>query len=225
MWNLKKIIEMYQNKNYVYKYKEEYTRGIKFKNIRSRIIATREKTIIKKFLAKILKNNSIIIDIPCGTGKLGEVLNQFAIKILAADISLPMMILAKEEYLPNKFIGFLRCDAQKIPLKDETIDIVICLRLFQRIPKNIRINILKEFYRISKNYLIISYSYSSPFQKIRRRIRKFYDKENPIFFSLDFNNITLELKQAGFVIQDKKLVLPGLSSEVILLVQKLKNML
>jgi len=212
----------YQSKSYALKYKDEYTRGLKCKNIRSRIISTREIVILRSILKKIIYHDEktpLFIDLPCGTGKLGKMLSYYPIKILPADISYEMMSLASKDYSRNKLVGFVRFDAKNMPLRDNSIDTIICLRLFQRIPKKMREIILKEFYRVLKNRLIISYSYYSLFQKFRGKVRKIYDRERPIFFQESLPTIELELVDAGFVPKSKHYVFFGLSSEVIIIAE------
>ena len=115
--NIRENIERYQRESYALRYKKEYKGGYGFKNIRSRIIAGREIAVLKSLLDGIgITPGSIFLDMPCGTGKLGATLSGYPIKILAADLSHQMMTLALPEYSSDKLLGFVRFDAQNIPL-------------------------------------------------------------------------------------------------------------
>ena len=217
---IRENISRYQDESYAQKYKEEYKGGYRFKNIKSRIIANREIAVTRSLLedANITKAlGALLLDVPCGTGKIGKILSRYPIKILAGDLSSQMMALAAHEYSTDKFIGFLRFNAQNIPLNDKSVDYIVCLRLFQRLPKDIRINVLREFRRVLKHNLIVSYSYISPFQNLRNGIRRLYDREKQDFYQESIAGIRLELNEAGFILKSIKHVLFSISSEIIIL--------
>ena len=216
--NIKENIERYQKESYALKYKEEYKGGYGFKNIRSRIIANREIAVLKSLLDDMgIAPGSVLLDMPCGTGKLGATLSRYPIRILAADLSPHMMTLALPEYSSDKLLGFLRFDAQNIPLDTRSVDSIVCLRLFQRLPRDIRVKILKEFRRVVKCKLVVSYSYVSPFQNLRNSIRKLYDRERQSFYHESVANIESELLETGFLPKQIKYVLFGASSEIVIL--------
>ena len=222
--NIRENIERYQRESYALRYKKEYKGGYGFKNIRSRIIAGREIAVLKSLLDGIgITPGSIFLDMPCGTGKLGAPLSGYPIKILAADLSQHMMALASPEYSPDKLLGFMRFDARNIPFDGESVDHIVCLRLFQRLPREIRINILREFRRVVKRSLVVSYSYYSPFQNLRNSIRRLYVRERQSFYHESIVNIESELLEAGFMPRKIKHVLFGASSEIIILSEVIKR--
>ncbi len=218
--NIKENIERYQKESYALRYEEEYKGGYGFKNIRSRIIASREIAVLKSLLGGIgIAPGSTILDMPCGTGKLGPALSGYPIRILAADLSHHMMRLASSEYSSGKLLGFMRFDARNVPLYAQSIDHIICLRLFQRLPKEIRISILREFRRVVRRCLVVSYSYYSPFQSLRNSVRRIYDREKQTFYHESLANIESELLEAGFMPRQVRHVLFGASSEIVILAE------
>jgi len=212
----------YQTIEYATQYKKDYTLDNTFKGFRSRIIAYREIKIVKYFLNKIVNNNMKILDLPCGTGKLGATFSNYPIHVIAGDVSKSMLELAKDEY-NNEKIDFKIMDALNIPYDDNYFDTIVCLRLFQRIPADTRLRILSEFRRTSKRNLIISYSFISIWQKIRFKIKKILVKDFNFFYSDKLKEIELELEESGFEILSKKFVLSFLSSEIIFLSKKKNN--
>jgi arsenite methyltransferase len=78
----------------------------------------------------------IALDVGCGTGSVTASLARAAGPdglALGVDISEPMLARAvRAEAGPQ--IGFLRADAQRLPLRDETVDAVICVAVLQLIP-------------------------------------------------------------------------------------------
>tara|TARA_Y100001970_G_scaffold72098_1_gene91522 strand:+ start:12830 stop:13498 length:669 start_codon:yes stop_codon:yes gene_type:complete len=214
-----KTRQRYKDDSYAKNYKMEYLSSLTFKGFKSRIIAYREIYIIRFFLNKIIRNNMLVMDIPCGTGKLGKILSNYPIKIVAADVSQSMLNLAYNEYSENK-TKYEIMDATKIPYKNTSFDIIVCLRLFQRLPLDTRQKILSEFNRTTKKYLIISYSFSTVWQKYRYKIKRLINKKAPKFFSEPKNTIIMELNDFGFDVLESKLVLKCFSSEIIFLAKK-----
>jgi arsenite methyltransferase len=78
----------------------------------------------------------IALDVGCGTGSVTASLARAAGPdglALGVDISEPMLARAvRAEVGPQ--IGFLRADAQRLPLRDETVDAVISVAVLQLIP-------------------------------------------------------------------------------------------
>ncbi len=210
--------ERYQSASYAKLYKSEYVKSGSLKALRSKIIANKEIRIIHEFLEDNSGPGMKVLDLPCGTGKLGGVLSEIGVDVIAADVSLEMLDLAKNEYR-NSNVDYRVLDATQIALQNNSGDLIVCLRLFQRLPASSREKILSEFGRISTGRLIISYSYTSVWQRVRRLLRSLYVKENTVFFSRPISEIISELKKFGYELIDIRYVLKGLSSEVIILVE------
>ena len=70
----KETLLRYRNSSYALSYKESYANQITLRNFRAKTIALREISGIKRF---ILKNHiaGIVLDAPCGTGKLAPIFN------------------------------------------------------------------------------------------------------------------------------------------------------
>jgi arsenite methyltransferase len=84
----------------------------------------------------IIPPGGIALDVGCGTGSVTASLARAAGPdglALGVDISEPMLARAvRAEAGPQ--IGFLRADAQRLPLRDETVDAVISVAVLQLIP-------------------------------------------------------------------------------------------
>ena len=214
---VEETLNRYKAADYAQRYKREYTGGLAPINIRSRMVAAGEVSILRSLLRRIETAGSVLLDIPCGTGKLGRMLAAFPVHVIAADVSGEMMQLAQEEYRPSQLLRFMQCDARQILLEDKSVDIVVSLRLFQRLPTRTRQEILKEFRRVGRRHLLISYSYESLFQSVRRAIRRTWGRDIGTDFHVCVKEIQTELEDAGFVVRSMKHVLHGLSSEVVVL--------
>jgi len=205
----------YRSREYVRRYKAEYTNGLGPKHVRSRVVAAGEKAAIAQLLREIDPEGSALLDVPCGTGKLGPLLQTFPVHVVAADASREMLALAGDEYDPAQLLRVLQCDASALPFKDGSVDVVICLRLFHLLPPATRRMILDEFRRITRGQLLVSYSYGSGLQRIRRAVRTLYARESRRVFHVPLSDMVKEIEAAGFRPRQWKYVLPVLSSEII----------
>ncbi|HEY5624566.1 MAG TPA: class I SAM-dependent methyltransferase [Gammaproteobacteria bacterium] len=211
---VERTAQRYQTDAYASTYKNEYEDGWKLRNLRSRLVASAEIHAVTKALDGA-RLEGAILDIPCGTGKLGGTLSRYPVRITAADLSAEMMKLAREEYDEEKIDDFIVCDAAELPMEDGSLDSVICLRLTQRLPVEFRARVLAEFRRVVTRSLIVSYSVSSPWHDLRGRLRWLYDRSDPTLFPARRREIEQELNQAGFSIVDVRKVLPAISSQII----------
>ena len=147
---VRETVKRYQSPEYARRYRETYDKGLTPVHIRSRVIAAREVAVIRSLLQQINPEEGVVLDVPSGTGKLEGMLSEFPWQIIAADVSLAMMTLAREECRDDQLIRYLKCDARQLPLDDKSVDTIVCLRLFQRLGEAARRTILREFHRVGR---------------------------------------------------------------------------
>ena len=87
-----------------------------------------------------------VLDIPCGVGWGTSLLKRGAF-IIGIDVSSDAINYAKENY-ENKNRKFYVGSIQSVPLKDNSIDVVICLEGFEHVPKNIGAKFIEESKRV-----------------------------------------------------------------------------
>jgi ubiquinone/menaquinone biosynthesis C-methylase UbiE len=114
-----------------------------------------EKRAIRRGLdalesASHAKANSAL-DVPAGAGKLTQILETRYRRVVSGDISQAM--LAKSG-ASNPLV----VDATDLPFSEEEFDVVVCLRLLQRVPEEVRDQIVGELCRVAKLGVVISYS-------------------------------------------------------------------
>lgn len=213
----------YQSLEYARNY-DKRLRTITISNTRSRLVAWHEKKIIRRAISNFPRLPLKLADIPCGTGKLIDILPARNARIVAGDISVEMMALARDYSRLPGFLGLVRMDIVSCPFKDASFDCVITLRLMDRVPEEIRKTMLNELSRISKDYVIISHSLTSFFQHFRSKLRRIFLPDPP-YRNLAVPKIKLkeEIGGAGLHIIKISRVLCGLSSEVVLLTGKVKG--
>lgn len=198
-------------------------RNLQFRDLGwGRFASWREKRIVKKALAGCaLPPGARVLDVPCGTGILGGIFRDFPHPVVAADISLEMMNLARPEYGFPQFLGLVQADITRAPFAPGDFACVITLGLMHRLPAAIRQQVLAEIASLTSRYLIISYSIDSPIQRLKQEIIK---KTKPSHRSAPapapHGDIVREVQAAGLRILQTCYPAPLLSSEIILVLEK-----
>lgn len=110
---------------------------------------------IKKIL-KMLPPNSIVLDIPCGTGRIDNWLLQSPVRVVATDISSEMISMASEKVKPTKsWLGFVRAEAGHLPFRSKSFDCVFSIRFFHLLDQQTRLTVLREMARMTSLWIIL----------------------------------------------------------------------
>ena len=137
----------------------------------------REEAILGSWLDR-LPRNSLVLDIPCGTGRCLASVVRRGLRYLGADISPAMIVEAQREAQshphPELIQGFRVADAEHMEFPDDSMDCVIVWRLLHHVRSpRIRQNILKEAARVTRSKVLISFHHAISFTNFRKAIRRF----------------------------------------------------
>jgi len=201
---------------------EEY-RKTRYKGIDQRTINKKEHKILKKIFGFIEGKNISILDVPCGYGRFSELLLKRSSNLTSADISFPM-VLATKRYSPftNSHHHFLVGDIKHLPLKENSFDCIITIRLFQHIlNSSIRCQILKELHRVAKKIVIISFYRYNILHSIERWIRCRTKNIKKKIIMLPLDDFVKELNSVGFKVLNLFPVMRYFHAHNIVLLQKL----
>lgn len=216
-WN-KKVKEDYQDPLIAQSYDQE-----RFGSFEGRIFDCLEKRVIKKALNIAQRNFDIdtVLDIPCGTGRITEVLLERRLHVTGGDISPEMISVARSKLFPRfgNLVIFKELDLDRLELQDSTYDLVSCIRLFHHLETKQRSAILRELARVSRKYVLVSVSYSSSYYQMRRKLKRLMH-QGVSKSSSTWSEIKSELSNAGLQIKSTYFVLPLISEDLILLLEK-----
>ena len=121
------------------------------KNRTSSVKWKREQKIMEKIISNF-SPNSTILDLPIGTGRLLPFYESWNHKVYGVDISTDMLEeTSKASKGMNTNVDLIEGNIEKIPLPDNSVDYVVCMRLFNLVPiSTVEIG-LKEFCRVSRD--------------------------------------------------------------------------
>lgn len=129
------------------------------KNFMRRLSNWRELKIAQKAL-QYIGNSRTLLDMPCGTGRFWEILTTDSVEsIFASDYSIDMLkngLKLRQEELSKQVRPF-QSSAFAIPLRDNAVECIFCMRLLHHISdiKDRKI-FFQEMARVSSDYVIIS---------------------------------------------------------------------
>jgi len=208
----------YRNRSKAESYKKQQTENIGW----ARFTTWRERQFVEKALRKCkLSSTDRVLDIPCGTGILADVLSKFPSTIIASDISIEMIDFALKDYKREKIGGIAQTDITKTSFKKGTFGCVITLGLMHRLPGGIRKQALREITDLSNRFIIVSYSIDTPAQRIKQwLVRKVWPAYRSAPSPIGLQDIMKELNSNGLIVRKKSNAMPFLSSEVVFLLEK-----
>lgn len=154
---------------------------VRFSSLSGRIFNWLEKRYIKKAFQDNVPKESIILDLPCGTGRLAEVLLENNYKIIGIDASPAMLEVAKQKlkrFGDNFSTSVL--DIFQIPPDTKAIyDAALCARVLMHFPLNEQIKFLSGVAQLTKNQIVLTQSLSTPYHQLRRRIKGIFLSSSP----------------------------------------------
>lgn len=180
-----------------------------------------EKRAIRRLLRAPLHEHPALsmLDVPCGTGRITELLLQLGTVVAAGDISAEMIDVARARLCPaGKRLEFRPLDLDHLNLPDRSFDLVTCIRLFHHLDSPSRQRVLAELARVSRRYVLINVSLSTPFYRLRRRLKRLLGQGVSRESSMP-QDILREASAAGLVVRARAFAARWLSEDLVLLLE------
>jgi ubiquinone/menaquinone biosynthesis C-methylase UbiE len=178
-----------------------------------------EKNAIEKALNKTGLGSGVALDIPCGTGRITELLAKKGFNVVASDISEAMMQHAIERNKPfGDSVKFTKADIEKLEFEDNSFDVVLTIRLIHHVPASLHLSILSGLKRVTRRWVIITCSNKYSFQNLRCDLVSRFTKFPR--YSISPSLFRKEVQLAGFNIIAFIPIFPIFSESVIVLLEK-----
>ena len=148
----------------------------RFEHRRHRTTTLRKWEMILKAFGSHFEAVDTVLDLPCGTGRFTRQLLGSGKKVVNCDISLPMLRKARQVAAGDRGLrGSLRCEAERVPLADDSVDAVVCIRFLFHVPRELRPGMLRELARISRRWVVLDvrhrYSISTHLGRLGAKLR------------------------------------------------------
>jgi SAM-dependent methyltransferase len=207
---------------------EEYERK-RYRGLDQRIVHGREMRILRKILRRVQLNGQKgeaeshrALDIPCGYGRFSRLLQEFGFFLVNSDLSFHMVKRAEEKNPVAKQKAGVVADAkQGLPFKGRTFSVLLSMRFFHHLhEKEDREAILKEFYRVTSGWVVLSYYQRNWFHILQRKVRKRIMKKKTRIKMIPRREFSEEVRTAGFKMDKVFPVFRGIHSHHIVLLRK-----
>jgi ubiquinone/menaquinone biosynthesis C-methylase UbiE len=147
--------------------------------LHKRISSYFERRAVELALERTGVKQGLILDVPCGAGRLTEVLAPAARRIVSADYSGTMVKVHKRRH-GDRHPDALVADSFRLPFRDRTFDVVYSARLSHHIgDEALRIAYLREVLRVSKGWTIVTIFDSRSLKNVLRNMRRAFSKKRP----------------------------------------------
>ena len=181
----------------------------------------REQRAVREIFAALPDCRSVL-DVPSGAGRFLNNLAQDGRKVIAGDVAFEMLEYAHGQAAEAGVAAhFLQVDASRLPLAEGAVDGVFCNRLLHHILEPVqRAAFLREFHRVSRKLLVISffdYRATGAVRRVLKRLKgaKPMDERQP-----SLEQFTTELTATGWKIRSLVPTGPFWGSQKYLVLEK-----
>jgi len=129
------------------------------------------------------------LDIASGTGRVSRLLKEQSREVVAFDISQQMMAQG------NPGIPVLG-DAEHLPFRENSFEVVTCLRFFGHLTPEARRNVIREMARVASRYVIVAYYHRRASAVFKDAISKLRGHAAPRFL-VTSEELRLDFEAAG----------------------------
>jgi SAM-dependent methyltransferase len=164
-----------------------------------------------------------LLDLPCGTGRFTGALAREGFEVIGSDISHEM--LKKAASIPDgqqrAIYGYLQANAEHLPLRDDSLDCVVCIRFMMHVDAATRVRMLREFRRVSRRWAIVDYRHKYTFRYVLTHTFGKLGLGRPPLDRVSRRDLEQEFRDAGFVVRSViRVSAPLLSDKWVVLAER-----
>ena len=205
----------YQNKDVATNYDHERFASLAGQTFQRAELKTLEQIV------QPLPPGGTLLDVPCGTGRIAEVLLNWGFQVTAADISNEMIDVARERIThAGGNLPALRASADGLPFPDRSFDAVISMRFLPHISHESRRLMLREMARVTKRWVIFSNSFSSGWYRGRRMVKRCLGHQAPTRYPVTEEDLKEDLRFANLAEAKRLWTFRFVSEEILMLCEK-----
>jgi SAM-dependent methyltransferase len=192
----------------------------RFTSLAGRTFNRLEKAIIRRAFQE-LDRDAVIVDVPCGTGRLAEELVSAGHRVCGIDISPAMLAVAREKMggREDRFETIVH-DARRLPELGRQFDAALCARVLMHFPLPEQIDFLRGVASISKGRVVFSQGIDNGYHRLRRGLKRLLGNQAPAVYPLTEAQIGELLAGAGLREVRRHYVLPAVSEAFVIVAEK-----
>jgi len=156
-----------------------------------------------------------VLDVPCGTGRFASNLVGAGKWSVGADLSAGMLSKAREKGAEH----VVRTDALRLGFADASFDVVMSIRFLFHVPRELRVEVLREFGRVARRFVVVDVRHRYCWSAWARRVRAVWTKER-VPFRYSVAEVEEEFEKAGLEVVRKVWLAPGLSEKMVVVARR-----
>ena len=164
---------------------------------------------------------TVILDVPCGTGRIAEALLEHGLNVEGVDISGAMLDVARRKLarFGDRF-KTRTADVKDLALAaPKSFDVALCARVLMHFPLDEQVAFLKAVTLLTRDLVVFTQSYSSPYQRFRRGVKRVLRNQAPAGYPITDDDIATLLEGAGLR-EVRRLRPAAMISEAVIVVAK-----
>lgn len=135
----------------------------------------RERALLAAYFAELDRlghgDLDTILDLPCGHGRLADLLGGRCRRLIEADWSFTMVSLNQRDH-GRDGRSYCRASALEIPLPDRSVDVVVSFRLSHHLETQaLRERHLQELFRVARKAVIVTWFSATSLKNVLRQVR------------------------------------------------------
>ncbi len=201
---------------------EDYERK-RYRGLDQRLVHGRERRILRRILHKVGPSSFPVLDIPCGYGRFSRQLKARGYSLVSGDLSFHMVKRAKEKHDQTGGVLGVVVDAKKgLPFKRDVFFLLLSMRFFHHVhEKKEREAILKKFFHVSSDWVVLSYYQKNLLHILQRRLRRRIKRSRTRIKMVSRKEFHEEIRGAGLKVVKVFPVFRGMHSHHIALLKKI----
>jgi len=130
----------------------------------------RERALLTRYFARVGDVESIL-DLPCGHGRLSDLLHRHCQRLVEGDWSFTMVQLNQRDHGRDRR-HYVRASALEIPFADRSFDVAVSFRLSHHLEtQELREQHLRELFRVARKHVIVTWFSATSLKNMLRQLR------------------------------------------------------
>lgn len=122
-------------------------------------------------LIEALPPGAMVLDVPCGNGRMTQLVTRADLKLAAMDYNLSMLQAMAQRGTGRMLQCRAQADVMRLPLPDKSVDLLIDMRLLHHVPdQETRVAMIREMMRVCRGRIVTSYWTTHCWRYLRKRL-------------------------------------------------------
>lgn len=188
---------------------------VRFSGLAGRAFNWLEKRLVRRAFSDLARDCKVI-DVPCGTGRLAEVLLEMGFHVTGLDISSQMLAVAAHRLRRfDKCFAPTALDARQLAPTELRFEAALCARVLMHFPLEEQISFLRNVATVTRRRVVFTQGVNTRLHRLRRRIKRLLGHQASAVYSLTPADIQTLITAAGLRELHRYALFPVLSESFV----------